>query len=313
MYISFPRRLLMSASQQLDIDGKLWVMPVLLELFAFPFAWISVQMLHDHEQWKDITKYALTGIFLSIAGVAWAVFRKRIAKLSPWSQLRIVRAELAQALEENLHRKERSAYMEEVESQSKPSKLNIIKAEYRAFAEGGQKIDVTPVLKLMVAEDALVFRVKTASFKAGGLDPVTEDPFEGQIKRVEVTYSYRNGSPITTEAMEDDLLVLPEDILLVPLQRHAIRFSIKLLQFLQQLGPSPMPKYTEEQIRNMPDRERLKPEVFNDPDYIDACEFHYPSGHEFIGSLRIWHEKVAAGYNLHHFSDLTPKFVRFGV
>lgn len=32
-------------------------------------------------------------------------------------------------------------------------------------------------------------------------------------------------------------------------------------------------KYTEEQIRNMPDRERMK--VIDDPDYIKACEYYY--------------------------------------
>ncbi|MGA9668418.1 MAG: hypothetical protein WBQ94_04375 [Terracidiphilus sp.] len=32
-------------------------------------------------------------------------------------------------------------------------------------------------------------------------------------------------------------------------------------------------KYTEEQIRTMPERERLR--VFNDPDYIRACEVYY--------------------------------------
>jgi hypothetical protein len=153
----------------------------------------------------------------------------------------------------------------------------------------------------MVAGDALVFRVKTGSFKAGGLDPVTEDPFEGQIKRVKVEYCYRNEQPVTTEAMEDDLLVLPEDILLDPLQRHALRLSVKLLQFLGQLGPSPMPKYTEEQIRNMPEKKRL--EVFNDIDYRDACEFHYPeAGHEFVGPLKTWCVKVEEGYNRQRFS-----------
>jgi hypothetical protein len=35
-------------------------------------------------------------------------------------------------------------------------------------------------------------------------------------------------------------------------------------------------KYTEEQIRTMPERERLK--VFNDPDYIAACDFYYSGG-----------------------------------
>jgi hypothetical protein len=32
-------------------------------------------------------------------------------------------------------------------------------------------------------------------------------------------------------------------------------------------------KYTEEQIRNMPEKERRR--VFDDPDYIKACEFYY--------------------------------------
>jgi hypothetical protein len=35
-------------------------------------------------------------------------------------------------------------------------------------------------------------------------------------------------------------------------------------------------KYTEEQIRTMPERERMK--VFNDPDYIAACDFYYSGG-----------------------------------
>lgn len=35
-------------------------------------------------------------------------------------------------------------------------------------------------------------------------------------------------------------------------------------------------KYTEEQIRTMPERERLR--VFNDPDYIEACEFYFSGG-----------------------------------
>lgn len=82
-------------------DGKLWIMPVLLELFAFPFAWISVQMLHDHEPWVNIAAYALTGIVLCVTGLVWAVFRKRISELWPWNRLRIARAELTRVLEDN--------------------------------------------------------------------------------------------------------------------------------------------------------------------------------------------------------------------
>lgn len=90
----------MSATQGSGSDAKLWIMPVVLELFAFPFAWISVQMLHDHEPRRAIAEYALTGITLCVVGVVWAVFRKRIAELWPWHQLRIAQAELAQAVQE---------------------------------------------------------------------------------------------------------------------------------------------------------------------------------------------------------------------
>jgi len=71
-----------------DTYAKLWIMPVILELFAFPFAWISVQMLHDHEPWRAIAEYAVAGIILCTAGVVWAFFRKRIAEIWPWNKLR---------------------------------------------------------------------------------------------------------------------------------------------------------------------------------------------------------------------------------
>ncbi len=91
----------MSATQGSGSDAKLWIMPVVLELFAFPFAWISVQMLHDHEPWRAIAEYALTGIILCIAGVVWAVFRKHIAEIWPWNKLRKKEAELAKVLQDN--------------------------------------------------------------------------------------------------------------------------------------------------------------------------------------------------------------------
>jgi hypothetical protein len=40
-----------------------------------------------------------------------------------------------------------------------------------------------------------------------------------------------------------------------------------------QAPPTRAIKYTAEQIRNMSERERMK--VFNDPDYIAACEYHF--------------------------------------
>jgi hypothetical protein len=198
---------------------------------------------------------------------------------------------------------ERDALLKKLSrTDSSASQLNIIKAEFRAFAEGGDKPDVTEVLKHKIVGDSLVFKVDRGDFKAPGLDPVSRDPFEGQIKRVEVTYSYQNDPPVTTESMEDDLLVLPEDIVLEPLQRHALRLSVKLLQFLNELGPRPTPKYTEEEVRTMPDAKMRSLIDANDVDYTDACEFHYPQGHEFTGPLKTWCDRVEAGYALQRFS-----------
>jgi len=82
-------------------NAKLWIMPVVLEMFAFAFSWISVQMLHDHEPWRAIAEYALTGITLCVVGVVWAVFRKRIAKL--WNKLRGKKTAVAQSSIVTLH------------------------------------------------------------------------------------------------------------------------------------------------------------------------------------------------------------------
>jgi hypothetical protein len=107
--IPFLRRRLLMMVDDLPHSGdkKLWIMPVILELFAFPFAWISVQMLHDREPWKAIIEFAFAGIALGVAGVVWAVFRKRIAALRPWllGRWRAPKA-LAAALTENASLKE---------------------------------------------------------------------------------------------------------------------------------------------------------------------------------------------------------------
>ena len=107
--LPFPiRRVLMAGPNDLSGhallpsgDAKLWIMPAILELFAFPFAWISVQMFHDHELWRAIAGYATTGIVLCVAGVLWAVFRKRIADIWPWRKLRTTKTELVKALADN--------------------------------------------------------------------------------------------------------------------------------------------------------------------------------------------------------------------
>jgi hypothetical protein len=55
-----------------------------------------------------------------------------------------LRLQLDQALQTISDSKNKALEIADSDSTSKPSDLNIIKAEYRAFAEGGQKPDVTP-------------------------------------------------------------------------------------------------------------------------------------------------------------------------
>jgi hypothetical protein len=73
------------------------------------------------------------------------------------------------------------------------------------------------------------------------------------------------------------LTTLPDESQVQPLERpRGTRFATgaSSLRFsAPQTVQTRALKYTEEQIRNMPERERLK--VFNDPDYIRACEVYF--------------------------------------
>lgn len=192
--------------------GKLWIMPVLLELFAFPFAWISVQMLHDREPWSAIAEYALTGMALCITGVLWAVFRKRIAEWWPWHRLRIAKAELAKALAENegMRRPEPRNTVA-----SAPSKLVIQSADYRAIAQGGNTCDVTECLQKMIKGDSLILQIENHNFVADGKNYVPVDPYYGELKRLRVVYYFDGGSPRVAERPEHKQIVLPEDMFLI--------------------------------------------------------------------------------------------------
>jgi hypothetical protein len=134
----------MSANQEIDAGGKLWIMPVLLELFAVPFAWISVQMLHDHEPWNAIAEYGLTGIFLAFSGATWAVFRKRIAGLWPWHKLRIARVEVAKLLQENLELQKRIGVSKESLALTVPKQNSLVKPQHNVQCVGFKWIDGEP-------------------------------------------------------------------------------------------------------------------------------------------------------------------------
>ncbi len=79
-------------------DGKRWVMPVLLESFGLAAAFKTFDAFDAGKPWKIYFGYAVLGVVLMIGGVLWAVFRKRVAEISPWNKLRGKEAQLAQAL-----------------------------------------------------------------------------------------------------------------------------------------------------------------------------------------------------------------------
>jgi hypothetical protein len=66
----------MGHSGELSIDGKLWVMPLLLEAFGWALAFKSVDAFYDHRRWAG---YGVSAIVLIVGGGVWIAFRKRIA------------------------------------------------------------------------------------------------------------------------------------------------------------------------------------------------------------------------------------------
>lgn len=242
-------------------DGKLWITPFVLELFAAPFAWISVQMLHDHEPWSTIAAYALAGIFLGIMGVVWAVFRKRIAAHLPWAQLRTVKEELARAQQENSELADSLRTARELIPVQRPSKLQIISALYRVPTGEGEQYDVSECLKRLIAGDSLVIDIENHSFVAGGVNYVPSDPKIDFKKWLRVEYRYGNRpTTFTVERIEGTRMVLPEDTfiqacienaqaqleevnnklkLFSPLQLEAFTLAKELRDFYASLGPYP--------------------------------------------------------------------------
>jgi len=100
-----------------------------------------------------------------------------------------------------------------------------------------------------------------------------------------------------------EIKVLP---MLTPLQTDAVNLSMTILDFLARLGPAPIPRYTWDQISQMPsDRARVLIES-KDIDYAEACEFQ-ASRHVketpfvkayYPGPIGRWFETVRAKYAL---------------
>jgi hypothetical protein len=96
-------------------------------------------------------------------------------------------------------------------SKSKPSKLVIHWANYRAVEDGGDVYQVGEFLQQIISGDSLVFDIENHNFKIGGKDFVPRDPLSFKEKRLQVNYSYGGEGARTTERREHGRLLLPED------------------------------------------------------------------------------------------------------
>lgn len=158
-------------------------------------------------------------------------------------------------------------------------------ANYRSIDGEGNNYDVDDCLRKMVTGDSLVLDIENHNFVAGGHNFVPEDPKRGTPKRLQVTYSYKNGKRITAERPEGTRFVLPEDSHVQGfsmLQLEAIRLSSDLLEFLKQSGPPPAPMYTREQLERMSSAETERLIRAEDGDYMEATAFHYGDERLFV-------------------------------
>jgi hypothetical protein len=103
MNTSILRRLFVSANQGLGADGKLWVMPAILEVFGFSSILKAFDTFDGGKRWFVWLGYATAGALLIAGGILWAVFRKRIAELWPWNKLRGKKTAVAQSGIVTLH------------------------------------------------------------------------------------------------------------------------------------------------------------------------------------------------------------------
>ena len=131
-------------------DGKLWVMPLLLEAFGLAAAFKAFDAFDVSKPWHVWLGYAATGAAMIIGGALWAVFRKKIAELWPWNQLRTARADLLRALQENSDLKRQSVKHPDTRIEDLEEKLNAKDKEY--IADVGRALDSLSQAKKKIAE-----------------------------------------------------------------------------------------------------------------------------------------------------------------
>jgi hypothetical protein len=100
------------------------------------------------------------------------------------------------------------------------------------------------------------------------------------------------------------------------LQRDAISLSFALLDFLKQVGPPPPPKYTRDELDNMPSTVMRRLIDAQDGDFLEAMAFHHGDDRVFgvtgegvynnvatrLTRLLPWYQKVKHQYEL-EFAD----------
>jgi hypothetical protein len=124
-----------------SIDGKLWIMPLVLEAFGWASAFKSLDAFYDHRSWIG---YGASAIVLIVSGGLWIVFRKRLAELWPWYQLRIVKAELTQVLHKNSELQERLDLPKESVTGPSPSQGRLVKPQHNVQCVGFKVISSDP-------------------------------------------------------------------------------------------------------------------------------------------------------------------------
>jgi hypothetical protein len=200
----------MARAIDVGIDGKLLIMPAILEAFGWALAFKTIDKLGDHAPWMSVCEYGLAAIALIIGGVVWFFFLARLAEIWPWRKLRIARKELADAIAENTDLKRQIADVNQAAALP-PSKLTIHSAIYRALVPDAKVIDVTDCLKGMIAGNGLVLQIQNENFRVGDRNWVENDPCNGEKKWLQVEYSFDGRPRRTIERREDYRLVLPED------------------------------------------------------------------------------------------------------
>ena len=142
------------------LGGKLWVMPAILEVFGFSSVLKAYDTFDGGKPWFVWLGYAATGTALLAGGILWAVFRKRIAELWPWYQLRIAKAEVAQILQENSELQERLDTPKELIALPLPAQSRLVKPQHNVQCVGFKVFDDhdgSPITATLFFQNVRVF------------------------------------------------------------------------------------------------------------------------------------------------------------